>query len=338
MTGFHRPTVLILLYFLGTAGAGNAFAAPGPPLSPPATEKIPGVYARAGLAPDSSSLCPPLLQNCEGKKEMIEKQAARILAELKSIELNEIKYDEPGPQPFGFIPGTIPVLISAPHGAKHLRKDYWKAEDEYTSSLAVVLGRLTGAHVLFVRNRIPEDPNKDANSRYKDLLQQIVRKYGVRFVIDLHGSARGKPYKLDVGVINVKTGKNSCPTYLKVIQNAFAGFQSPLFNQIFCARGKGTITSFCRNQLGIEAAQFEINADYRVLQGKTGEPLQNCGIHPQEKHILQMITRLALMIHDIHHKMDTCRPGPGQSGPSEKEISPAAVISGKPLSAQMLKK
>ncbi len=288
----HRLKVLIFMSLLGTAAVSTASAASAP-----------------GVAFPFSPLCPGL-KNCEGNKEMIAKQAAQILAELKSIEFREIKYNEPGAQPFGFIPGTIPVLISAPHGAKHFRSDHWKGEDEYTSSLAVVLGRLTGAHVLYVKNRIAEDPNQDTNCRYKALLRQIVREYGVRFVIDLHGSHHGRPYKVDVGVINVKAGENSCPTYLAVIQKAFADFQSPLFNQVFCARGSGTITSFCRNQLGIEAAQFEINSDYRILQKKAagGPALKDPDAQPQAKHIIEMITRLALMIHAVQEKMDSCRP------------------------------
>lgn len=45
--------------------------------------------------------------------------------------------DEPE---FIFRPGRIPVLISAPHGAVHMRKGEAKEEDEYTAGFAGLLG------------------------------------------------------------------------------------------------------------------------------------------------------------------------------------------------------
>src|SRR5512143_970237 len=75
-----------------------------------------------------------------------------LLDEIRNIELSTIKIDEQHPDYYDYIEGRIPILISAPHGAKHYRKEkgkgYWKKEDAYTSSLAIELGRLTGAHVI----------------------------------------------------------------------------------------------------------------------------------------------------------------------------------------------
>ncbi len=128
----------------------------------------------------------------------------KILDEMRQIEFTRISYDEEASPYYGYIKGSIPLLISAPHGAKHFRaaEGVWKEEDAYTSSLAIVLGRLTGAHVLFVKNKTGEDPNNDAGTRYKEALEKAVEENGIKFVLDLHGSSARRPFKVDVGIMH----------------------------------------------------------------------------------------------------------------------------------------
>src|SRR5512136_554423 len=88
-----------------------------------------------------------------------------LLEEIKKIEFSMIKCDEQSADYYRYIGGQIPILISAPHGAKHYRTHegggYWKKEDAYTSSLAIKLGQLTGAHVIYAKYKAVEDPNSD---------------------------------------------------------------------------------------------------------------------------------------------------------------------------------
>ena len=208
----------------------------------------------------------------------------QILKDIRQIEYNEIKYDEESPNYYGFIRGNIPILISAPHGAMHYRsrENRWKGEDEYTASLAIELGQLTGAYVLYVKNKTREDPNNDFTSEYKTALAKAVKQYGIRFVLDLHGSDESRPYKVDIGTI--RNGKScSCPTFRGTIQKVFSDFESKVFNQRFCANDPGTITYFVRNELGIEAAQAEINAKYRIVERKPDSCKAKAGIEPHFK-------------------------------------------------------
>ena len=238
-------------------------------------------------------------------------RAEKILAELESIEYGEIQYDVASTDCYGYIQGQIPILLSAPHGAKHLRGNRWKGEDEYTSALAVVVGRLTGAHVLYTKYKTAEDPNYDGKSRYKSLLKNIVREHGIRFLIDLHGADWRRPFKLDVGIHTAKKDGSSCPTYLEIIWSVFKDFQSPLFNLCFPARGQGTITSYCRRELGIEAAQFEMNGKYRVLHRKPdssrAHSLKEAHYRAEAKDVLEMISRMVLLIQRIYQKMRKAR-------------------------------
>lgn len=191
--------------------------------------------------------------------------ANHTIDDLRRIE-STIKYNEPADPYFGYIKGTIPVLISAPHGAKHYRtrETRLKGEDAYTASIAVKLGRMTGAYVLYVKNRAYEDPNNDYYTEYKDFLRKVVEKNHIRFVMDLHGSDPGRPYSVDVGTFSRSIDNCSCPNQLETIAHALAGLDGVSYNRRFTAHGRGTITYFAHKQLGIDAAQFEINAHYRI--------------------------------------------------------------------------
>jgi len=227
-----------------------------------------------------------------------------ILAHLREIEFTRIDYDQEADPYFAYLPGTIPVLVSAPHGTKHYRasEGRWRVEDAYTSSLAIELGKLTGAHVLYARNKSREDANNDADGEYKAFLEKIVKEKGIKFILDLHGAEGGRPFSVDVGVRESAVAACSCPTYRGTLEKTFSGFEADLFNQHFSARSPGTITSFARDSLGIEAAQIEINAHYRVVESKT------TGFKADPSHVLAMVKRLATLIQAIAEKTPGASP------------------------------
>jgi hypothetical protein len=220
--------------------------------------------------------------------------------DIRKIEVSDIQCNRQSADYYGYVRGSIPILISAPHGAKHYRtsENRWKAEDAYTSSWAVKLGRLTGAHVLYVKNKTAEDPNNDPRSRYKDFLEKVVKESGVRFVIDLHGADWDEPFKIDVGTIDNRPERSSCPTFKAIIEGAFRDFDTGVFNKRFSAGKPCTITSFARNTLGIEAAQFEINARYRIM--KRGA---NPDSEAHEAAVLDLMGRFQGMIMAIDRKI-----------------------------------
>ena len=135
-----------------------------------------------------------------------------ILRDIRAIEFEQIRYDNEGDDYFEVIEGNIPILLSAPHGARHLRQGTWKGEDEYTSSLAIKLGELTGAFVIFVKNKTEEDSNWLPHTRYKDAIRQVVHERGIGFLADIHGADIRRNYKVTVGIIDEKAMERcSCP-------------------------------------------------------------------------------------------------------------------------------
>ena len=234
----------------------------------------------------------------------------RILEDIKRIEYDEIEYGNESLEYYRFIRGKIPILISAPHGAPHFRRKLhrWIGEDEYTSSLAIVLGQLTGAHVIYVKNKTREDPNNDPQSKYKMAVARAVKDYHIQFLLDLHGSDEGRPYKIDVGITHDEARRSSCPTFKETIQEAFSDFQPEIFNQRFCAKDTCTLTSFAKNELGIEAAQVEINAKYRIVERKPDSFKAKRGIAPcfqaNPQDVLDLIARLERMIEGINQRIE----------------------------------
>ncbi len=172
--------------------------------------------------------------------------------------------------------GSLPVLISAPHGAVHRRNGTDKQEDDYTAGLARLVAELSGAHALYARRRSRSDPNWDRGVPYKLRLADIVRRAGIRFVLDLHGAAQRRPFGIALGTLRGE----SCPAHRPAIIAAFgeAGFSPSARGQarldvdrFFTASGKDgqeTVTRYAWASLGVPAAQIEINECLRVVAAR----------------------------------------------------------------------
>jgi len=228
------------------------------------------------------------------------------LKDIKDTEFNRIHYNTLSDNYFEIIEGRIPVLLSAPHGAKHLRNGEWKEEDEYTPSIAIKLGELTGANVIFVRNKTKEDSNFLKKTRYKDAIKKLVQEKGIRFVVDIHGASEKHGFNICVGTRSNKKDESSCPSYIGIIENVLEDFQKDhLFNrQHFKAEGEGTITTFACKVCKIEAAQFEISAKYRIIERKPDSSKAIERVDPdfkaKEEDVLKLVKLLVKLINEIN--------------------------------------
>lgn len=234
----------------------------------------------------------------------------RLIEEIREIEFEKIKYGQESEDYFETQEGNIPILISAPHGARHLRKGKWKEEDEYTASIAIRLGEATGAHVIYVKNKTSEDPNYIEKTRYKDKIGEIVQNGGIKFLLDIHGANKDRPFKICVGTRYNNTNESSCPTYKDTIEEVLRDFQEPpIFNRTnFKAKKKATVTSFARKECGIESAQVEINARYRIVERKADSSKAMSGKEPvfkaEEKDVLDLFNHLKEMILKVSKKIN----------------------------------
>lgn len=205
--------------------------------------------------------------------------SAEFIQALIAFERDSIHYREfPSDLALGIRAqvGRIPILFSAPHATRHRRADQWKQEDEYTAAIAEGLHRLTGAYAFYTTHQINPDPHDDgAHNYYKRRLAAFIKEHPIRLVIDLHGLRGDRPFGVALGTMNGLT----CAPYEKLLIEQFEklGFlrqgnlsylERLAVNHPRYTGGlkRPTITRFVYQELGLPAAQIEINAWLRVLQ------------------------------------------------------------------------
>ena len=202
--------------------------------------------------------------------------AAADLAKLVSIE-SHVHYGEPPPpgrEPFVTRRRSLPVLISAPHGAithRNSRHEEWHQEDDYTAGLALLLAERCRTSVIATLWRTDgEDPNHhgEDNSAYKRALKRQVDRGDVRWVIDLH-AARDESMPRDVLVdLGTRREKQSLPpAHLAELTRLIEGRlgAGSVSHNIFPARvNRRTITAYSHGVLGLHAVQVEMKSAARV--------------------------------------------------------------------------
>lgn len=177
------------------------------------------------------------------------------------------RYREPPPEDssgFTFLRGEIPILISAPHATRHLRMGKLKYQEEYTAALSVILHALTGSHALYTHWTSSIDPNFYDNTPFKSKLLKVIRKFGIRFVLDLHGTRRERSSDIYPGIGINREFLFGNDFYLhKLEQSAKSNNLAIGGLHIFPASTQMTITKFVARNLEIPAMQIEINERLR---------------------------------------------------------------------------
>lgn len=207
-----------------------------------------------------------------------------ILTRLEQLEatVTYVTPPPPGQTSFRYVPGRLPVVVSAPHGAAHRRDGRDKSEDEYTAALARLVAERTGAHVLYAWARSDDDPNWNTDSPYKEALRRIAAEQDIRFVLDLHGMGDRHKFGVAVGTMcGASCGRNHEALIMTTL--AEAGFTPatapeasgfPVLRQdryvLNHPRFTGgltghTVTRFAVEHLGIHAAQIELCAGLRIV-------------------------------------------------------------------------
>lgn len=190
--------------------------------------------------------------------------------------------------PFLYLEGNIPILISAPHAVRHIRGKNIKPSDEFTGSLVYLLQSLTGCHGLAVTKLYGGDPNWDKDCIYKEKISQIWREHDIQLVLDIHGAARTHPFDVDIGTMRGRSLLEKSHL-LSVVRNKFAeaGLNGISIDH-FSAGEKNTVTKFVAEELKIPALQIELNKQFRV-------PHQNGQAYVKAVHalvdVIQSITK-----------------------------------------------
>jgi hypothetical protein len=234
---------------------------------------------------------------------------SHILKRLVELE-SEILYQDPpdpGQPEFEYIPGSLPVLVSAPHGAVHTRSGKLKFEDEYTAGFCRLIAEMTGIHVLFACRKSGTDPNWYPDVPYKQTLKQVVGAAGIRFVLDIHGASSRHDFGLALGTMAGKSCPDQRDSVLAVLkdygfaENSF-GLDRLDVDHVFKGAGgihHETVTGFTWHKVGVPAAQVELNAHLRIVSrtraASQSEPFSGSPYHIEKTvlaifHLVQALS------------------------------------------------
>lgn len=173
--------------------------------------------------------------------------------------------------PYKYWQGCKPVLVTAPHSVRHVRKKKIKPSDIFTGSIAYFLFELTGCHSLALVKSYNGDPNYDQNCVFKEKIKDICSDNEIKLVIDLHGASRDRPFEIDLGTMNGKSllGNREIK---KLLMECFQeyGIEKITCNNL-SADNQDTVTKYTACKLKIPSLQIEINRRLRA-PNQNGEP------------------------------------------------------------------
>ena len=217
-----------------------------------------------------------------------------LLLELVELE-SGIHYNLPPPPgcpPFLVQPRPSPVLLSAPHGARTFRNskdELWHDEDEYTASMAIILGKYCNVSVIATCARNDEyDPNycTGLNLPYKQEILRLIQEDGVKFVLDLHGAWLFSNHldpdqTIDLGFRSGEDDhqRSMQERHIQMFEKYLMDIRHPALASCIQVRrnrlpgrGKGTITTFCSQQIipgtdqHVQALQIEMKPQVRIVK------------------------------------------------------------------------
>ena len=166
------------------------------------------------------------------------------------------------PELIHFEKGTVPILLSAPHTVNFLKEDgNFKMREGYTKAIVKYLAQKTGAFLMIKENSDGIDPNKLEMENYKHQLLEVINKYQIQLVLDIHGAASHHNFAIEIGSLDGISAKSETIKALKTALQ-IQGIAPVAENNPF--KGGG-ITKAVHNNTKIEVLQLEINRNYRDL-------------------------------------------------------------------------
>ena len=166
------------------------------------------------------------------------------------------------PELIHFEQGSIPILLSAPHTVNFLKEDgNFKMREGYTKAIVKYLAQKTGAFLMIKENSDGIDPNKPEMENYKHQLLEVINKYQIQLVLDIHGAASHHDFAIEIGSLDGVSARIQTIEFLKTALKD-QGIAPVAENSPF--KGGG-ITKTVHGNTNIEVLQLEINRDYRDL-------------------------------------------------------------------------
>lgn len=155
--------------------------------------------------------------------------------------------------------GNNNVLISAPHGVSQIRLGFLKHAEIGSLASALFLQDKTNSFLIAKTKNNYDDANFDEDCNYRKTLRNLIEKYDIKYVIDLHGLAKNRACDVNLGTHLGKNIEVNLPAF-ESLKNALESQGFIVFvDQPFMA-GSKTISSFIKKtKPSIWSLQIEIN-------------------------------------------------------------------------------
>ncbi len=150
------------------------------------------------------------------------------------------------------------VLLSAPHGVGQTRLGKPKEAEIGSARLALLLQQISDANLIIKTKNIFDDANFDIRSSYKDEIVYLIKQYGIKYLIDLHGIPETSDCDVNFGINlgdNIKTNEKLYDSIVEKLTKA--GFKVNV-DKPFCGRYPSIAATFAQS-FNIWAIQLEVN-------------------------------------------------------------------------------
>ena len=165
---------------------------------------------------------------------------------------------------FVHIKGDKPILVVFSHATAHMREGKLKSQEYYTGAIGVILNSISGVHSLYTTYASEFDSNYCESTRLKDYINEVVKKYHIKFVLDIHGTGSYRRFDIYPGI--GKTGEflNGNNTLLDSLENILKyNNLRQGGSDVFPAYRQHTVSRFANTNLAISSMQIEINYKLR---------------------------------------------------------------------------
>lgn len=205
-----------------------------------------------------------------GKQEaiLLEFKQARMNEQAVSVERVYFYKTDKGVNPkqevpFMFCTGNVPILLSAPHAVRYYRQKKIRMSDQFTGSFIYLLHKLTGCHMIAATKLYGGDPNMDNPCLYKEKIAEFCNREKVKLILDIHGAVRDQDFDVDFGTNCGKTLLGRA-RLLATLEHNFRDFGLNRISHDHAAISFTGVAGYVSRELGIPAAQLEINKQFRV--------------------------------------------------------------------------
>ncbi len=208
-------------------------------------------------------LLPVLLLTCASQKAVVHPRACVHVRHIEQAKGFLAASYKSKPTWFKYKQGTKPIILVAPHAVPASRS----FADRGTGPLVRLLGKLTGAHVLYTCGKPPCDPNRDARNAFKKALNDLIDEINPKLVLDFHQAHNYRPFDIDFGT---QRGRTCPPAIIRKLTRCLKREGLRNFSQdYFPAIKHHTITQACYEK-NTCALQVEVNTNWLTLDDPLG--------------------------------------------------------------------